>query len=199
MFDFLKGRVMPRQEPSSPDPGAQLAPIKQAIATVEQSLADAREQRVFLTEQLGDITARLVQGEADPYEHDEGEDRMQRLRDLDDEIMALEASLPSLYERLATAQVDAQRYEQRRLIDAQAADYDKQSRVEGELDRLLSEVMRQVEQLRAIETRADARRQQLLNLGPELKNEVRDPWQRTRLPSAFIGWAKAALQALRRG
>jgi chromosome segregation ATPase len=189
----------PPAPPADPDPNAQLAHLEQTIATAQQSLAALREQQVFLTEQLGDITARLLRGEANQYEHGEGDDRLQRLRDLDEEIIALEALLPSLYERLSTAQLDAKRHEQRRLIDAQAADYDEQGRVEGELDRLLSQVTRQVDQLRQIEARADARRQQLINLGHELKNGVQDPWIRTKLPSELIGWAQAALRELRRG
>jgi hypothetical protein len=140
----------PPAPPADPDPPAQLAHVDQTIATAQQRLAALREQQVYLTERLGDMTTRPLPGEAEQDEHSEGDDRLQRLRDLDDEIMTLEASLPPLYERRSTAQVEAKRYERRQLECAQRADLDAQRRVEQAIDGLLVQLLAHVQELQAI-------------------------------------------------
>jgi chromosome segregation ATPase len=190
----------PPAPPADPDPPAQLAHVEQTIATAQQRLAALREQQVRLTEQLGDMTARPLPGKADQDEHSEGDDRLQRLRDLDDEIITLEASLPALYERLSTAQVDAKRYERRQLEAAQHADLDAQRRVEQAIDGLLVQLLAHVQELQVIEQRCRPRQQRLRDMSSDLRDEPpRDPWHSTRLPGRFVEWAHEALRELRRG
>jgi DNA repair exonuclease SbcCD ATPase subunit len=190
----------PPAPPADPDPPAQLAHVEQTIATAQQRLAALREQQVRLTEQLGDMTARPLPDEADSDEHREGDDRLQQLRDLDDEIMSLEASLPGLYEQRSTAQVNAKRYERRQLETAQHADLDAQRRVEQAIDRLLVQLLAHVQELQAIEQRCRPRQQRLREMSSDLRDEPpRDPWHSTRLPGRFVEWAHEALRELRRG
>jgi hypothetical protein len=87
---------------------------------------------------------------------------------------------------------------QARLLAAQRRDADEQAYVQAQLMEHLSVVLRDLEQLRSIDTHASADLQTLTTLGIQLKTEWKTPWIRSSVPTALDNYARDTLRRLGR-